>query len=285
MNKPLLIILRAGSNSIHVNWPIIRTNRNLFDILIIGYGDSSSIVNNINGEIYPILMADGAKYKGISHYIDIIEDLLPYYSYVWFPDDDISFDEDFIERLLEFLERSDELIACFQPSLSLDSYWSHPITLRHSCAIYRETTFVEMMTPVFRSRYLPLLFWTFDINCSGWGIEYLWFDILRRRSLKLAIIDTVTVKHTRPVGGQKRSTDIVNELPGQELEKLRGIFSDLMLEIRNTAVFISDSPEVLRDTSHIKSFVERTTKQLGAETTKSDFNYMRRAFRDYVDQH
>ena len=44
---------------------------------------------------------------------------------------------------------------------------------------------------------LPL----FNSNLSGWGLDFVWPKFVDKPKTELAIIDEVTVRHTRPVGG------------------------------------------------------------------------------------
>lgn len=47
---------------------------------------------------------------------------------------------------------------------------------------------------------LLILMDSFDINESAWGFEFLWAQMLGNPKDKIAIIDAIQMRHTRPVG-------------------------------------------------------------------------------------
>jgi hypothetical protein len=56
---------------------------------------------------------------------------------------------------------------------------------------------------------------TFDITESGWGLDILWSKLLGYPTDKIAIIDSVTIEHTSPVGknyGNRFSKSPMDEL-------------------------------------------------------------------------
>src|SRR5262249_25964710 len=66
--------------------------------------------------------------------------------------------------------------------------------------VLRYTNFVENMCPVFRTPILEQLRWTLAESISGWGLAWLWAGQLPYPAHRLAIVDAVPVRHTRPVG-------------------------------------------------------------------------------------
>jgi hypothetical protein len=65
----------------------------------------------------------------------------------------------------------------------------------------RLTDFVENMAPCFRRDSLETCLPTMGQNLSGWGLGAIWPHLLNGGLSRVAIIDDVTVTHTRPVGG------------------------------------------------------------------------------------
>jgi hypothetical protein len=98
-----------------------------------------------------------------------------------------------------FLICEDLKLELAQPALTVDSYFTHVVTLRHSEFQIRFTNFVEIMAPLFSTEMLARAYPTLAGNISGYGLDAVW---PRMSSLgRVAIIDETPVKHTRPVGG------------------------------------------------------------------------------------
>jgi hypothetical protein len=65
----------------------------------------------------------------------------------------------------------------------------------------RFTNYVEVMAPCLSSEMLRKSSPHFSSNLSGWGLDYFWSSLADAPLNHIAIIDEVTVRHTRPVGG------------------------------------------------------------------------------------
>ena len=120
------------------------------------------------------------------------------YEYVWLPDDDLDTDWATINKLFRVAKAVGLELA--QPALTPDSYIAHPIVRQVPGTLLRFTNFVELMAPLFSQSALGKCAYTFRGNKSAWGVDYAWTAILGRPENKIAIIDAVPVKHTRPVG-------------------------------------------------------------------------------------
>lgn len=140
----------------------------------------------------------GYKYQNIKKLI-LKLDLLGKYDYFWFPDWDISF----VENTLETLFHSAKIynLDLCQPSLSLDSHISWSITQHNPETILRYTNFVEVMCPLFKNSFLKEVIWTFDLNFSSWGLDFLWPTISENKNI--GIVDLVVVKHERPISSHE----------------------------------------------------------------------------------
>jgi hypothetical protein len=57
------------------------------------------------------------------------------------------------------------------------------------------------MAPCFAAPMLSKALPLFNSNLSGWGLDFVWPKLADRPEHEIAIIDAVTVHHTRPVGG------------------------------------------------------------------------------------
>lgn len=61
---------------------------------------------------------------------------------------------------------------------------------------------VELMCPVMHQAAVLELLPTFSLNESGWGIDILWGEMIRKKfgPKSIAVFDLLSAKHTKPVG-------------------------------------------------------------------------------------
>lgn len=157
-----------------------------FDFLIVAYDDTD--FSDLEGRI-EVVRDRGQKWRLIKKHLT--PEKVAAYDYVFMWDDDIlpvSFDP---VEFVSILRRNRVDIA--QASLTTDSYSFHPITVVHPNAVGRLTNFVEIMCPVYSSKIWPAIYPYIepDVNELGWGYDLI---PLGRK----AIIDCMTVRHTRP---------------------------------------------------------------------------------------
>lgn len=120
---------------------------------------------------------------------------LPRYKGYAFIDEDIDVSVDSLNGLF----RTGELfgLSVFQGALTQRSHYSHEFSRVQPNSYLRPTTFVEIMAPFFSADALDKCAQTFTLSELGWGLEYLWNDILRSQGM--AIVDAFTMTHIRPV--------------------------------------------------------------------------------------
>lgn len=120
---------------------------------------------------------------------------LPQYKFYAFVDEDI----DAPVHIFNNLFRTGDLfeLSVFQGALTPRSHFSHEFVRAQPGGYIRSTSFVEIMAPFFSHDALIKCAPTFELSELGWGLEYLWNDILRSRGL--AIVDKFPVTHIRPV--------------------------------------------------------------------------------------
>jgi hypothetical protein len=193
MNKNLIIV-PAGDNSLHNNW--LDENKN-FDLIIIYYGNSDEIYEKYVTQSKLAIKTKGNKWHLIYDLLYNNDDIISQYDYVWFPDDDLDSNTESINRLFDINSQYDLWLS--QPTL--DGHVSFPIEQKVENSILRFTNFVEIICPVMKYDTIKTLLPYFNINESGWGLDFLWPKILGYPLDKIAIIDDVTVIHTKPVGG------------------------------------------------------------------------------------
>ena len=120
---------------------------------------------------------------------------LPEYRHYAFVDEDI----DVSVEILNSLFQTGDLfgLSLYQPALTARSYSNHEFARVEPNSYIRPTTFVEIMVPFFSHDALVKCLPTFELSELGWGLEYLWNEILRSKGM--AIVDRFPVTHIRPV--------------------------------------------------------------------------------------
>lgn len=184
------VLSAVGKSSLHKEWLNGFCN---FDLHLIVYDDSYEIFAKDSPFVSPI---KGYKLKGVYRYLMENPQLLDSYEYFFIPDDDISMSADTINSLFDAIREYDLKIA--QPAL-VESYylWGH--TLKDSYCKLRYTNFVEMMVPCFSREALRKVLFTFNENETGWGTETHWPLLIEAKETDMAIIDAISVVHTRPI--------------------------------------------------------------------------------------
>lgn len=198
-NKRFLVIVRAGDRSLHPQWTSSLVTRD-WDLVVSYFGDDPHRYRDA-GELR--IDDKGPKWPGI-HVLLSRDGFWRDYDYIWLPDDDLAVTQAAISTLFAVTASRD--LALTQPALSWSSFYSHPVTIRRPSFRLRLTDFVENMAPCFRRDSLEICLPTMGHNLSGWGLGSVWPRLLGDGSSRVAIIDDVTVTHTRPVGGPNYAT-------------------------------------------------------------------------------
>ena len=196
--RPNLVVLRAGEGSLHTQWPrdVSDADRN-WDLCISYYGsDPAPMVGQCE---YLTHAPYQRKFQAI---FDLFYDGSPLLGYdrIWLPDDDLMVSWGGINQMLHVSRRYGLDLA--QPSLAVrpDCYIAHWFTGQQTGSVLRYIGFVEIMCPVFSNRALRICLGSFRDSVSGFGLDHLWPALLGGPRSRMAIIDTVSVIHTRPMG-------------------------------------------------------------------------------------
>lgn len=187
-----LVVVRAGSSSLHPGWLKGQANRN-WDLLIYAYGEN---VPWQNGEGIEVVHANGPKWPPLHALYQERKGLILSYDYICFPDDDLAANVETINAIFVISQHFG--LELSQPALTHDSCmhcWG--ITMENRSFLLRYTNFVEAMAPVFSRSFLERCAPTFNENISGYGIDLLWSSWVSN-PLKIGILDVCPVKHTRP---------------------------------------------------------------------------------------
>ena len=171
-----------------------------FDVGVSYYGSSSTLEFP---EADYVHRYKGGKWDGLYRFFKQYPEVIDHYDYFWLPDDDIVAAAADVDSL--FSLGIENAYHVYQPSLDEHSYYSHLITLQHPSFSVRYTNFVEVMVPFVSREALVHSLPFIEKTASGFGLDFLWPQMVRNIKGKayrgVAIIDTITVCHTRPVGG------------------------------------------------------------------------------------
>ena len=220
------LISAVGKNSLHKLWAKGTCN---FDIHLIVYDDSIDMFRNDADFICHI---KGYKLKVIYRYLEANPHFLDAYDYFFFPDDDIKMDAITINALFDTMRQYELKIA--QPALSMSySTWAH--TLKDRYYQLRYTSFVEMMVPCFSKEALKTVLFTFNENETGWWTETHWPQLIQASPKDMAIIDGVSVVHTRPIqsGQNIHLCELATYLQKYKLTTVVDIYEAVPLQTAN----------------------------------------------------
>jgi hypothetical protein len=199
LNRRNLVIVRAGDNSLHPRWLRGGAERS-WDLIVSYFGDDP---NRFREPDSIRIDGKGPKWPALQTLLQSQSTLLSRYDYIWLPDDDIDCNADDINCLFAAAQRH-SLLLC-QPALAPRSYFHWVVTLQHPFARLRFTNFVEIMVPCFERKFLTQLIPTMGENLSGWGLDFLWPRMAGDEPNRIAIVDSVAVTHTRPIGSANYS--------------------------------------------------------------------------------
>jgi len=200
-----LVVATVGDNSLHKEW--IKSNPN-FDLVLLYYGDNEDTALSYTKDTDHVYQAKGFKWWLIKSFIESNPELIAQYNYIWFPDDDIDISTENIINLFK-ISKEYNLWLC-QPALL--GYISHKITCPQDNTLLRYTNFVEIMCPLMNLDTLLKLKETFDVNYSSWGLDGVWPYLLNHPQDKIAIIDSITMIHTKPTGNPELYSKIPHSL-------------------------------------------------------------------------
>ena len=190
MSKKNCVISAVGKDSLHKCWVQGPCD---FDLHLIVYDDSIDMFEN---DTQYICQAKGYKLKLVYWYLLSNPQYLDSYDYFFIPDDDVLMSSGDINNLFTVMRKYKLKIA--QPSLAM-SYYSWPHTLRSPFCILRYTNLIEMMVPCFSREALLKVLDSFNANSTGWGVEAHWPLLINSSHRDMAVIDSVSVVHTRPI--------------------------------------------------------------------------------------
>ncbi len=210
-----LIIVCAGDQSIHPGW-IDPDRRRDFDLFVSYYGTTP---DRFRAQAEYYRAETGPRWPAHERICREQWAIVEHYEYVAFACDDLAAPQATWNALFRACRRYGLDLA--QPAI--EGHPTHAITQPQPGCVLRYTNFVEIMCPVFGRATLQRLRGTFGQSVSGWGLDFLWGSLLPCPDFRVAIIDSIRVRHTRPKGGASLRPVLagLGIDPGEELARLR----------------------------------------------------------------
>ncbi|MGB7759053.1 MAG: DUF707 domain-containing protein [Bryobacteraceae bacterium] len=194
-NRRNLVIVRAGDGSLHPDWLNRPGEERNWDLIVSYWGDSPEMYR---GGDWLRIDGKGLKFQALNELVHTHGELVRKYDYVWVTEDDLACTCRDIDRFFDICR--EERLDLAQPALTQDSYFSHTITLESPCFRLRYTSFVENMAPCFSAGAFVKVTPTLKDSLCGYGLEEVWVMLLGEEG-KVAIVDEIQMRHTRPIGG------------------------------------------------------------------------------------
>lgn len=201
---PYLVVVRAGPRSLHRNW-LAPSQRRGFDLLVSAY-DSTIEDSGLPGVF--LEQRAGSKVASYARLFEEKRAFLENYRFIALFDDDLSIDAAALTACFEVASRHGLKIC--QPSLSHDSHFTYAALLQNKSYALRYVNYVEMMCPIFRTDVLMKIRPLYALGYES-GIDLIWCNTGQPGPKDFAVIDAVSVRHTRPVGGQKSENGFTNQ--------------------------------------------------------------------------
>lgn len=201
-----LVIMTIGDNSSCHQWDFSKID---FDIVFLSSVEPKSWWNLPN-----VFLGKGDRWSLISDFID--SGGLENYDWFWFVDETIVFNLIDVNNLFDICQT----YGCFlaQPSIVENSPFFLLEPLEGS--LLRWTDFVEMSCPLMSLDIVMKLKKTFKSYNVKWGIDFIWRNILEKKSM--AIIDHIRVKSTKELSslGLRFSEYPIDEIIALQKKKL-----------------------------------------------------------------
>jgi hypothetical protein len=193
--KKSLVVVRAGSKSLHQRWCEIPYEDRDYD-LIVSYFSDEAYNSFVAEDGVEAVLLKGGKWDGL--YQTLIDRNLEGYDYFWLPDDDLDISAQDVNAMFAAMRHYGLRIA--QPSLSSESYFSHFVFSQCPGFVLRYTNYIEIMAPCMHRDVLQKALPLFQSTMSGYGLDYIWCRWAEAGAFRTAILDEIAMHHTRPVG-------------------------------------------------------------------------------------
>jgi hypothetical protein len=210
-----LVVVRAGDRSLHGAW-LEGARAGRYDLIVSYFGSDPKRFRSPEEHRVDFR---GGKWDGIHALFAQDPGLLERYDYFWFPDDDIEASSAGIGEMFRLMAEHD--LALAQPALTHDSYFSFLLFLQCPSFRLRYTNVIEIMVPCLGRDILRIVLPLFRDTRTGFGLDFVWTRLLSDNRRKAAVLDCVTVRHTRPVGGGELHKKLVKSSHSGPVEQER----------------------------------------------------------------
>lgn len=190
-----LVVVRAGRNSLHRRWHDIPYEKRNYELLV-SYFSEDAYAGFVAEPGVEAVLIKGGKWDGLHK--TLINRDLGQYDYFWLPDDDLDISAEDVNALFTAMDTHGLRIA--QPSLSLNSYFSHFVFSQCPGFVLRYTNYIEIMAPCLHRDVLLKALPFFQNTMSGYGLDYTWCRWAEAGAFRAAVLDEIAMHHTRPIG-------------------------------------------------------------------------------------
>lgn len=190
-----IVVVRASDRSLHGAW-LEGARAGHYDLIVSYFGSDPERFRNPEEHRVDFR---GGKWDGIHALFAQDPGLVERYDYFWFPDDDIEASSAGIAEMFRLM--AEHNLALAQPALTHDSYFSFLLFLQCPSFRLRYANVIEIMVPCLRRDILRIVLPLFRDSRTGFGLDFVWTRLLSDNRRKAAVLDCITVRHTRPVGG------------------------------------------------------------------------------------
>lgn len=229
--KKNLVVVRAGSKSLHHRWLEIAYEDRNYDLLISFFSEDAYAAFAPQPGVEAVLVK-GGKWDGL--FLTLSDLDLDQYDYFWLPDDDLDMSAMDVNVLFTSMQFHGLRIA--QPSLTLDSYFSHFVFSQCPGFVLRYTNYIEIMAPCMHREILVKALPLFRGTMSGYGLDYIWCRWEEAGAFRTAILDEIAMHHTRPVG--KNLKAVMAETGNLSSEEEEAVLKDMFDLSRRTVPIV-----------------------------------------------
>lgn len=184
--RKYLVFSSIGDNSEINSW-LSHPKKRIFDVVLYYYGDNEppSI------DVEQIEIQKGLKFQNFVHFLG--KNDISIYDAIWVVDDDMIMETKSINKMFKIFSRFALLLA--QPSFSEIGHVTWPITRNDPKCVLRYTNFVECNACIFSTKVVPLFLETFEDAGTGYGVDFIWPNLLGYSTDKIAVIDATKCEH------------------------------------------------------------------------------------------
>lgn len=156
-----------------------------------------------------VVMQPKGKFENVDDAIRVAQTALDDVDWLFIIDDDVGLPKNFTDRYIAAASLSNLVVS--QPAHRFLSYATYQITRRRLGNLVRQSGFVEIgpLTVIRKEAFSALL--PFPASRWAYGIDVLWADICRRHGWRMGIVDAVSIRHLKPVGGSYSMDEAITE--------------------------------------------------------------------------